>query len=164
MPHRPHSQGHVQVYGIAASGCGAAAATRAEGGCEWSPISISRRLGCAFVTGWVALDASGGRRRRRKRNTSPDSIGMAIKRRLLEVTVQEDPEPDEFEGWLLGRPFSSGRPDDRVDSELFVAIGLVRAISLEVLAEWRLVEHPGAFRNWLPKGAFRRRREAGLAR
>ena len=27
------------------------------------------------------------------------------------VTVQEDPEPDELEGWLLERSFSPGRPD-----------------------------------------------------
>src|SRR6266571_178551 len=73
----------------------------------------------------MALDASGGRRRR-KRDTNPDAIGMAIKRRLLEETVRDDPAPDAFEGWLLERCLS-GEP----------ASGPVRAMALEVLAEWR---------------------------
>jgi len=63
----------------------------------------------------AALDASEGRRRQRKRNTSPDSIGMVIKRRLLEETVWDDPDPDAFEGWLLERSLSSagsGSDDD----------------------------------------------------
>ncbi len=92
----------------------------------------------------MALDASGGRRRRRKRGTNPDAIGMAIKRRLLEETVRDDPAPDAFEGWLLERCLS-GEP----------ASGPVRAMALEVLAEWRLAEAPGGrgFRAWLREGA-----------
>lgn len=101
----------------------------------------------------AALDASDGRRRRRKRNTSPDSIGMAIKRRLLEETVRDDPEPDDFEGWLLERSLSASGARSRADEELFVASGPVRAMALEVLAEWRLAERPGVFRSWLNKGA-----------
>jgi hypothetical protein len=50
-----------------------------------------------------ALDASEGRRRRRKRDTTPDTLGMVIKRHLLEQTVLSDPEPDCFEAWLLER-------------------------------------------------------------
>ena len=61
------------------------------------------------------------------------------------VTVQEDSEPDEFEGRLLERTFSSGRPDGQVDSEFFVASSSVRAMALEVLAEWRLVGDLGHF-------------------
>lgn len=110
------------------------------------PADICRRL-------LVALDASDGRRRRRKRNTSPDSIGMAIKRRLLEGAVRDDPEADEFEGWLLERSFSRVGSDNLVDGELFGASGPVRAMALEVLAEWRLAERPGAFRSWLMQGA-----------
>jgi hypothetical protein len=41
----------------------------------------------------AALDASEGRRRRRKRDTTPDAIGLAIKRCLLEQAVREDPAP-----------------------------------------------------------------------
>jgi hypothetical protein len=110
------------------------------------PADICRQL-------LAALDASDGRRRRRKRNTSPDSIGMAIKRRLLEDAVSDDPEPDAFEGWLLERSFPSVGPDSRMDGELFVASGPVRAMALELLAEWRLAERSGVFRSWLLKGA-----------
>lgn len=97
------------------------------------PADLCRRL-------LLALDASDGRRRRRKRDTTPDAIGMAIKRRLLEETVRDDPASDAFEGWLLKRCLAAG-----------VANGPVRAMALEVLAEWRLAEVVGgkAFRDWL---------------
>lgn len=88
-----------------------------------------------------ALDASEGRRRRRKRNTNPDAIGMAIKRELIEQTVRDDPSADAFEGWLLERCLAVA------DS------GPVRAMAIEILAEWRLAAIPGAFRTWLKEGA-----------
>lgn len=111
------------------------------------PGELCRRL-------LAALDASEGRRRRRKRNTTPDSIGMAIKRSLLEEAVRQDPEPDGFEGWLLERCLSAGDPQSQNDAaELFAASGPVRAMALEVLAEWRLAEQSGAFRSWLTDGA-----------
>jgi hypothetical protein len=88
-----------------------------------------------------ALDASEGRRRRRKRNTTPDSIGMAIKRELLEGTVRDDPGPEAFEGWLLERCLAVAES------------GPTRAMALEILAEWRLAEAPGTFRAWLTQGA-----------
>lgn len=111
------------------------------------PADICRQL-------LAALDASEGRRHRRKRNTSPDAIGMAIKRRLLQEALHEDPDPAAFEGWLLERSLSAAgprRPSD--DGELFSASGPVRAMALEVLAEWRLAEALGAFRSWLSEGA-----------
>ncbi len=89
-----------------------------------------------------ALDASEGRRRRRKRNTTPDAIGMTIKRTLLEDTVREDPSPDAYEGWLLERCLTS---DD--------ASGPVRAMALDVLAEWQMAQRSPAFRGWLEQGA-----------
>jgi hypothetical protein len=88
----------------------------------------------------TALDVSDGRRRRRKRNTSPDSIGIAIKRGLLQEAVRDDPDPDAFEGWLLHRSLSG-------------VSGPVRAMALEVLAEWRLAEVPGPFQTWLRNGS-----------
>ncbi|MGH7426914.1 MAG: hypothetical protein ACREMW_15850 [Gemmatimonadales bacterium] len=111
------------------------------------PADLCRRL-------LVALDASEGRRRSRKRNTSPDAIGMAIKRRLLEQTVRDDPAPDAFEGWLLERCLAVGESARRGDpEELFAASGPVRAMAVEILAEWRLGEVPGAFHDWLREGA-----------
>jgi hypothetical protein len=111
------------------------------------PADVCRQL-------LAALDASDGRRRRRKRNTSPDSIGLAIKRRLLEGTVRDDPDADAFEGWLLERCLSTGESGTRSEAgELFAATGPVRAMALEVLAEWRLAEASGAFQSWLGQGA-----------
>jgi hypothetical protein len=91
----------------------------------------------------AALDASEGRRRRRKRNTTPDSIGMAIKRRLLEETVRDDPEPEEFEGWLVKQS----------DSDETGATGPARAMALDILADWRLAQTSEVFRQWLEQGA-----------
>jgi hypothetical protein len=90
----------------------------------------------------AALDASEGRRRRRKRNTTPDSIGMAIKREILEETVRQDPDPDFYEAWLLERCFTPGGPS-----------GPRRAMALDVLSEWRLAQRSVVFRNWLEQGA-----------
>jgi hypothetical protein len=101
---------------------------------ELRPAQVCGRL-------LAALDASEGRRRRRRRDTTPDTIGMEIKRGLLEDAVLEDPDPDRFEGWLLGRALAAG------------ASGPVRAMGLAVLAEWRLARESGAFLQWLAAGA-----------
>ena len=111
------------------------------------PAEVCRRL-------LAALDASEGRRRRRKRNTTPDAIGMEIKRRLLEETVRDDPDSDGFEGWLVERCLSAGESGSRIGADdLFAAAGPVRAMAMEVLAEWRLAETSGAFQSWLDQGA-----------
>lgn len=111
------------------------------------PAEVCRRL-------LAALEASEGRRRRRKRNTTPDAIGMEIKRRLLEDTVRDDPDADAFEGWLVERCFSAAESGSRNGADdPFAAGGPVRAMALEVLAEWRLAEAPGAFQSWLGQGA-----------
>jgi hypothetical protein len=91
----------------------------------------------------AALDASEGRRRRRKRNTTPDSIGMAIKRRLLEEAVRDDPEPHEFEGWLVTHS----------DLDETGASGPARAMAVEIMADWRLAQTSAVFREWLEQGA-----------
>jgi hypothetical protein len=103
---------------------------------EVRPSEVCRQL-------LSALDASEGRRRRRKRDTTPDSIGMAIKRTLLEETVRDDPEPDAYEGWLLERSMSARSAPS----------GPIRAMALDVLAEWRLAQTSGVFRSWLSHGA-----------
>ena len=90
----------------------------------------------------AALDASEGRRRRRKRNTTPDSIGMAIKRNILEETVRQDPDPDAYEGWLLEFCLTQDGPS-----------GSMRAMALDVLSDWRLAQTSVVFRSWLEQGA-----------
>ena len=91
----------------------------------------------------AALDVSEGRRGRRKRDTTPDAIGMALKRHLLEQAVLADPEPDYFEAWLLERCLSSG----------MASMGAMRAMAREVLTEWRLTAASVQFRDWLTAGA-----------
>jgi hypothetical protein len=90
----------------------------------------------------AALDAAEGRRRRRKRDTTPDSIGLGIKRELLEGAVRDDPEPDAFEGWLMSRCEASP-----------AGSGAARAMAISVLEEWRLAHASEAFRSWLETGA-----------
>jgi hypothetical protein len=90
----------------------------------------------------AALDASEGRRRRRKRNTTPDSIGMAIKRTILEETVRHDPEPDAYEQWLLEFCLTQDGPS-----------GSMRAMAIDVLSDWRLAQTSVVFRSWLEQGA-----------
>ena len=92
----------------------------------------------------VALGASEGRRRRRKRDTTPDAIGLAVKRELLERAIAADPPPDAFEAWLMDRC---------ADAADTVAAGATRAMALEVFAEWRLIDQSPAFRDWLTRGA-----------
>jgi hypothetical protein len=92
----------------------------------------------------TALEASEGRRRRRKRDTTPDAIGLGIKRALLERAISDDPGSDAFEGWLLERC---------LEGAATVSVGAVRAMALEILAEWRLVAADPAFRAWLEQGA-----------
>ena len=91
----------------------------------------------------AALDASEGRRGRRKRDTTPDAIGMSLKRQLLEQAVLSDPEPDCFEPWLLERCLSGGT----------ASTGAMRAMAREVLTEWRLTAASVQFRDWLTAGA-----------
>jgi hypothetical protein len=90
----------------------------------------------------AALDASEGRRRRRKRNTTPDSIGMAIKRTILEETVRHDPDPDAYERWLLEFCLTQDGPS-----------GSMRAMARDVLSDWRLAQTSVVFRSWLEQGA-----------
>src|ERR1700730_2586158 len=77
----------------------------------------------------AALDASEGRRRRRKRDTTPAAIGMALKRELLEAATANDPDPDDFEAWLLDRCLRGADPTAR---------GARMAMARDILAEWRV--------------------------
>jgi hypothetical protein len=89
-----------------------------------------------------ALDASEGRRRRRKRDTRPDVIGLDIKRALLERVVREDPPAAEFDLWLARCALEHG-----------IADGPVRAMALDILQDWRLAAAAAQFGGWLESGA-----------
>ena len=67
---------------------------------------------------------------------------MSLKRTLLEDTVQHDPDPDTYEEWLLGRCVTRDTPS-----------GPLRAMALDVLAEWQLAQSSAVFRSWLEQGA-----------
>jgi hypothetical protein len=92
---------------------------------------------------WIvqALAASEGRRRRRKRDTTPDAIGMALKQELLRRVAEEDPAPAAFEAWLLAQVLAAP------------ASGPVAAMCAEILDEYRLACLDPDFRRWLAAGA-----------
>lgn len=90
----------------------------------------------------AALDASEGRRKRRKRDTTPDALGLAIKRDLLERAVAADPDPTAFEAWLLRQCAAAG-----------TAEGGVRAMARSIYEEWRLACDAAQFGQWLAQGA-----------
>ena len=90
----------------------------------------------------AALDASEGRRQRRKRDTTPDAIGLAIKLDLRQRAIAADPEPDEFEAWLQQQCLAAGPSE-----------GGVRAMALSIFEEWRLAAEADYFRDWLARGA-----------
>jgi len=91
----------------------------------------------------AALEAAEGRRRSRKRDQTPDAIGLGIKRELLARAVDADPEPEAFEAWLLDYPQSCA-------PELS---GAVTAMARAVFDEWRLAHSLGDFKSWLEQGA-----------
>jgi hypothetical protein len=92
----------------------------------------------------AALEAAEGRRRRRKRDQTPDAFGLAVKRALLERVVEEDPAPDGFEAWLLHYPLTCAAPE---------LIGPARAMARAVFDDWRLANASTEFRRWLEEGA-----------
>jgi hypothetical protein len=89
-----------------------------------------------------ALDASEGRRRRRSRNTTADSIGLDIQRAILEAAVREAPAAEHFQRWLQERCVAQGESD-----------GAHRAMALSVWHEWQLSSGAGGMSAWLATGA-----------
>jgi len=104
-----------------------------------APLSRPRDV-CRELLG--ALDASEGRRKRRKRDTTPDAIGLDVKRELLERAIAADPEPAAFEAWLLEQCLAAGGAE-----------GGMRAMALSIFEEWRLAHDAASFREWLVQGA-----------
>lgn len=104
---------------------------------ELRPADVCRAL-------LAALEAAEGRRRRRKRDQTADALGLGIKRDLLQRAVEDDPSPDDFEGWLLQYPDRCGAPELE---------GPALAMARAVFEEWRLAHVMGDFRHWLEQGA-----------
>lgn len=92
----------------------------------------------------AALEASEGRRRKRKRDQTPDMIGLAVKRDLLQRAVEDDPPAEAFEEWLLNYPSTC---------EATELSGPAFAMARAVFEEWRLAHSLGEFRAWLERGA-----------
>jgi hypothetical protein len=92
----------------------------------------------------AALEAAEGRRRSRKRDQTPDAIGLSIKRNLLTRAVEDDPTPEAFEEWLLNYPTQCDPPK---------WAGAASAMARAVLEEWRLAHSLKDFRVWLEQGA-----------
>src|SRR5262249_25486783 len=92
----------------------------------------------------AALEAAEGRRRSRKRDQTPDAIGLAIKRDLLQRVVQEDPSPEAFEAWLLRCVQGCSAPE---------SAGAVSAMARAVFEEWGLAHAMHEFKSWLKQGA-----------
>jgi hypothetical protein len=92
----------------------------------------------------AALEASEGRRRNRKRDQTPDVIGLGIKRDLLRQVVEQDPPSEAFEAWLLTYPSTCAGPE---------LVGPALAMARAVFDEWRLAHTMGEFRTWLEQGA-----------
>jgi hypothetical protein len=102
----------------------------------------------------AALEAAEGRRKRRKRDQTPDAIGLAVKREVLERVVEDDPDSEVFEGWLLTYAQKS---------ESKHSAGAVSAMARAVLEEWRLAHSMGDFKAWLDRGAPSEDADAGSA-
>lgn len=104
---------------------------------EFRPADVCRAL-------LAALDAADGRRRKRKRDQTPDAFGLAVKRELLRRAVADDPSADAFEEWLLNYPSTCGAPE---------LAGPALAMARAVFEEWQLAHTLGEFRQWLEQGA-----------
>ena len=92
----------------------------------------------------AALEGAEGQRRKRKRDQTPDAIGLAVKRALLERVVEDDPAPEAFEKWLLNYPLTCDAPD---------LAGSASAMARAVFEEWCLAHSLEEFRVWLDQGA-----------
>lgn len=88
-----------------------------------------------------AIEVSEARRKRRKRDTGPDVIGMDIKRDLLRKAAEEKPSAEEFEGWLMQQVANAP------------AGGPIRAMAIEIYADYENARAFQSFSNWLEEGA-----------
>jgi hypothetical protein len=97
---------------------------------------------CRFLL--AALDASDGRRLKRKRDQTADAFGLAVKRALLQRAVEDDPPAAAFEEWLFNYPATCERVE---------LAGPALAMARAVFEEWRLAHSLPGFKSWLEHGA-----------
>jgi hypothetical protein len=88
-----------------------------------------------------ALDSSAGRSRRRKRDQTPDTLGLGIKRDLLERAAEADPPSGTFEEWLMQQVLTAP------------VSGPVRAMCVQILDEYRAAQISPNLSEWLLQGA-----------
>ena len=94
---------------------------------------------CSFLL--KALEAAEGQTRRRKRDQSPDKLGLSIKRELLQRAAAADPEPAAFEGWLMEQILQTP------------GAGPVRAMCEQIFLEYQMAALQPDFSQWLAAGA-----------
>jgi hypothetical protein len=94
---------------------------------------------CQFLL--RTLEAAENQTRRRKRDQTPDHIGLGIRRELLERAVVDDPDENQFEQWLFERVLESGTP------------GAVRSMAMLIIGELRFARTQPEFTAWLQAGA-----------
>ena len=94
---------------------------------------------CQFLL--RTLEASEAQTRRRKRDQTPDHIGLAMRRVLLEHVVAIDPDEDQFEQALLERVLASETP------------GPLRAMAILIMNEYRFTASQPGLVAWLQAGA-----------
>jgi hypothetical protein len=94
----------------------------------------------------AALQASEGRSHRRKRDRTPDRIGLSIKHMLLERAVAEDPETEAFEEWLLEQCLSETKGS---------GVGPTRAMALEILGSSGCRDNSSHSATGLPRAHLR---------
>jgi hypothetical protein len=81
--------------------------------------------------------------RKRARDQQADTAGLELKRRILDLLVSIDPEPDELDAALM-----------RIVAELGPPTGPTRAICGSIRDEWDAALEPG-FAAWLVGQALR---------
>ena len=89
----------------------------------------------------TSIEVAEGRRKRRPCNTTPDNIGLNLKLDVLHKAIEADPEPDQFEAWLLQVSLQPGQPS-----------GPIRAVCSDVLFEWQATLNDPYYRDWLLAG------------
>ena len=91
----------------------------------------------------AALEAAEGRRKLRKRDQTPDTIGLAVRRELLERVAREDPAPEALEERLLAY----------VREAEARGVSGAASTAQAVLEDWRLAHAMPTFVAWLEEGA-----------